>query len=90
MKTIYKYQFDTTDLVRLELPHGAKILHVDVQDGRPTMWAQVDTDAAIEQRVFYIFGTGHAIPDHPSLGIEFVATYMVMGGQLVFHMYEAK
>lgn len=62
MVTIYKYQFDIADSVKIKMPLNAEILSVQVQNGIPTLWARVDTDNSIAIHTLLIFGTGHEIP----------------------------
>jgi len=64
---IYKYElhyYTAPELVRL--PKGAEVIQMDVQD-RPdyrgaVMWALVDPEAEIEERVFLLAYTGADIP----------------------------
>jgi hypothetical protein len=63
MRTIYKYPFNVSDVVELELPRGARVLHIDVQGGLPCLWALVDTDNPPERAAFRLFGTGQPLPD---------------------------
>ena len=58
MISIYKWQFDIADEVVLQMAEGARILSVQVQDGRPTLWATVDVDAPLVRRGIFVVGTG--------------------------------
>ena len=69
------------------MPKGADILWVDMQQGQPCIWARVNPDAPKERKRIRIFGTGHPIPD--DLG-DYVGTFMMKDGALVFHLYEAE
>lgn len=42
MKTIYKYPLDVTDRQVIAMPEDAEILTVQVQNGKPMLWAVVD------------------------------------------------
>jgi len=70
MKTIWKYEVAVRDELRIEMPSGARILHVEEQPGNGgtgvCMWALVDSKNPMEMRKFIIFGTGHDIPDAPA------------------------
>ena len=63
MITIWKYPFAVQDQVKISMPKGAKIVHIESFRG-PCLWALVDTERPIEQRTFYVFGTGHEIVDY--------------------------
>jgi len=68
------------------MPKGAEVLCVQMQDGIPCMWAMVDTSTMErERRLFRILGTGH--PADNDVG-KYVGTYQMMGGSLVFHVFE--
>jgi hypothetical protein len=57
MKTIYKYPLRGV-LSDVEMPIGAKILHVHGQNGNPCIWAHVNSEAKTESRSFMVIGTG--------------------------------
>ena len=46
---------------KVEMPKGARIRHVGIQQNQVTMWAEVDPDEAPETRNFVIRGTGQEI-----------------------------
>lgn len=81
MKTVYKYHI-TYDGV-LQLPIGAEILTVGMQDDRITMWALIDSDAELEIRVFAVYGTGWQIQEP---NVKFIST--VFDGAYVWHLFE--
>jgi hypothetical protein len=83
--TIWKFSFATTDLFTLEMPARAKILTVQIQNGMPQMWAEVDPHANTEERHFAVYGTGHRLLP----GGIYIGTYQQLG-TLVFHVYEVK
>jgi hypothetical protein len=85
MKTIHKFSLATTDYQYIELPVGSKILTVQPQGNDVCLWVIVDPEAAKNRKRILIFGTGHPMPD----GIEdnYIGTYQLLGGQLVFHVF---
>ncbi len=86
MKKVYKYLLPSQDEVRLEMPMGARILHVGVQDNEQLcLWALVSPAAKKITRKFRIAGTGHEItgPSSTHLG-----TAVMYNGQLVLHVFE--
>lgn len=81
-KVIYKYTFSILQTVTIKMPRGARIVHTGEQSGSVCMWAEVDTDAATESRVFVVYGTGQTInPAHNYVGTVFI-------GPFVWHIYE--
>lgn len=85
MKAIYKYPLPVPTTV-LEMPKRAKILHVHTQEGVPTLWALVDTEAwATEMRTFIWIGTGRQFNVYDG---EYIGTAHV--DPFVWHVYEVQ
>ena len=68
----------------IEMPHGAKILDVQVQNGQPQLWALVDESAYKDRIKIGIYATGAPMPD--DLG-EYISTFQMNEGSLVFHVF---
>ena len=83
MKTAWKFILQPKTTV--EIPDGAKILHIAQQREYLCMWALVDPEQPKVKRTFIVYGTGHDMPDDPG---EFVGTALMDGGSLVFHVFE--
>ena len=90
MKTIYKYGLPPTGAPVIYFPKGAKILTIQGQQDLPQIWAEVDpNEKETEPTQFMTFGTGHTIPDPPpGKYLEYVATWQINDGMLVFHTYK--
>ena len=86
MRTVYKYPIPVTDVVRLDLPIGAELLHVAPQGEHVCLWALVEPLAEQERRVFLVRGTGQPIAD--DLKLVHVGTFLIQSGSLVFHLFE--
>lgn len=86
-KTIWKYDFETTDEQTIEMPSGGEILSVQTQADSPKMWVLLDPTNPKEKRRFRIFGTGHPISGDTS-SLHFIGTYQLRSGSLVFHIFE--
>lgn len=82
---VYKYQLNRSLESILELPKGAEVLKVDVQNESICLWALVDPNAQTETRTFEVFGTGHQMDECKR---RFINTFFVHGGQYVFHAFE--
>jgi len=87
MQAIWKYRLEPTDCQSIELPQGAKILCVQVQNEWPYIWVlNPDTDIApTEARHFTIYGTGHIHEQIPGI---YIGTFQMFKGKLVFHVFE--
>jgi hypothetical protein len=85
---IFKYEFAISDNVEIPMPRGAELLTVQVQRGIPCLWARVDTTEPRTSRRFRIFGTGHEMPSYDAWNGQYVGTFQMEGGALVWHLYE--
>lgn len=87
MKTIYKYPIEITNKQTFPMPVGSNILTVQVQNGKPFIWAMVDTAVPTEEVAIRVYGTGHPILD--SSNLEYIGTFQSMyGGNLVCHVFK--
>ncbi|WP_417459103.1 hypothetical protein [Kordiimonas sp.] len=85
--TIWKYELEITDLQRVAMPKGAKILSVGKQGAYACLWAMVDeNEDATEERCIEIVGTGN--PMHRSMGFarRFIGTVVMT--PFVWHVFE--
>lgn len=82
MRTIWKFPLLGQRTV-LQLPRGAQVLTVAMQEGAPCLWAEIpDTRAPTVDFTVRIYGTGHELP--PSW-LSHLATFM--DGPFVLHAY---
>lgn len=86
MKTIWKVEIKPWDRVSVELPEGADILTVQLQNGLPHIWALVDDQKEIKMVEIYVFGTGQLVPNHVTLE-DYIGTYQMNDGKLVYHLF---
>ncbi len=87
MRKVFKYDVPVEDVFTLDMPEGAKILSFQTQRDLPMIWALVNPDAPMQSRKFRLAGTGHPIADYDD-ELSFVATCQMMGGSLVWHLFE--
>ena len=89
MAKVYKYRLSILDEQVVNMPKGAKVLSVQSQNGAPCIWAAVNPDETeCERRKFRMAGTGHPIDD--SLVNDYIGSFMLYDGALVFHLFEIK
>jgi len=86
MKTIYKYSLAASDWQTISVPVNAQILTVQTQYNEPFMWALVDTDNDMRFVKIDIYGTGHPIDTEHQR--EYLGTFQMDGGILVFHVFK--
>lgn len=86
MLTVWKFPVRVADEFSIDMPTGAKLLTVQTQGGEPCLWALVEDADPKVARKLAIRGTGH---NADSLdGAAYVGTFQVMGGALVFHLFD--
>jgi len=90
MLSIFKYPVLIQDHFTLELPKDAEILTVQTQRGTPQLWAMVDSETEKEKRYFRLTGTGHPLGDDYLRIINYIGTFQMGNGTLVFHLFEIK
>ena len=76
---IYKYEIDTI----VVMPKEAEILCVQMQHGKPHLWALVNASNELEERVFNIIGTGWVMEFNNQ---KYIDTFQ--DGSLVWHVFE--
>jgi hypothetical protein len=84
---VYKYPLDLKATQEVRMPLLARILCVQLQYGRPTLWAMVNREAAAENHVMvpvHMVGTGHAEVPRDA---DYVGTVQLDEGTLVLHVF---
>lgn len=82
---IWKYPLSITDRQEVEIPQGARLLSVQMQNDQCCLWALCDGYAPPEIRRIAIYGTGTLIPDDPG---KYLSTFQMHDGALVFHAFD--
>ena len=85
LQTIWQFHLMVIDKQTVMMPEGSIVLCVQMQGGNPCLWALVDPAAAVRERTFRIIATGDEIKDNPG---NYVATFQMLGGSFVFHVFE--
>lgn len=86
MKTIWKFPFTPQANITIIMPARAQIIAVDVQHEQPCIWAIVEPRNPSAARHFVLRGTGHPFDGREG---EYVGTFQMHNGDLVFHLFEA-
>lgn len=88
MTKVYKFPLEISDEQKVLMPECAKVLTVQVQKGKPCIWAECNPDEKQVLRTFLIRGTGHSIDDE--IEKEYIGTIQMCEGSIVFHVFEKK
>lgn len=83
---IWKWNLQLTDHQIVNLPIGARILSVAMQDNRLALWALCDPLVDMEPRYIHIFGTGNKLPQEINK-YQYLSTFQLENGALVFHAF---
>jgi hypothetical protein len=93
LRRVWKFPLALRVEQTVELPPGARIVHVGEQGNRPTLWAEFIGPVELAQQAqphrFYLLATGQELeygPDGPH--VEYRGTVMLNDGALVFHVYQ--
>lgn len=84
-KTIWKFQIEPNDIIKVDMPIGAEVLTVQTQFEQPCIWAIVNPKAKTETRTFRMADTGHPVNENVK---KYIGTFQLMSGQLIFHLFE--
>jgi len=92
MTTIWKFELPIEDQPSIDMPIGARILSVGVQnaatDRKLMLWAYIPkTEVKTETRYFFVLGTGNPIPWDLSES-AFVGT--VQMGSHIWHVWDQR
>lgn len=87
MMKVFKYVFPIVDKFRIPMPKGSQLLTVQMQRGLPHLWALVDPDEPIINRIFRLAGTGHPIEEDPS-HLKYIGSFQMNEEALIFHLFE--
>ena len=81
---IYKYELSFESRTFVRMPEKSEIMDIQIQDGKPVMWAMVDPDSReIVVRINMLY-TGHGMQLEATRN-EYLATIQHEG--LVYHFF---
>lgn len=87
IKQIWKFEINPNKVI-IEMPKGAEILTIQIQDENPCIWALVNPENEKDLRHFEIYGTGHDIKYGFDTSRVYINTFQMHNGSLVFHLFE--
>lgn len=85
---IFKYTLELIGTQIIRMPVDAIILTVQIQNGKPCLWAMID-DRLPADKAYKIdtYGTGHNVSNESG---AYIGTYQLAEGALVFHVFGKK
>lgn len=83
-REVWKFPLTASESI-VDMPVGARVLTVQVQDGTPCIWAIVAPEQPTEVRRFFAEGTGWGCDDSIERA-PYIGTVQV--GPLVWHIFE--
>jgi hypothetical protein len=83
-RTIWKFELHPAR-PDVQMPAGAKLLHVHEQNGKVCVWAEVDSGAPLVLRRFYYSMTGGMVIDAPYVGTAHITEGIE---PVVVHVYD--
>lgn len=81
---IWKYPIPVTDHFEIEMPGAAQVISVQIQQGKPFIWAIVGPNITPAPRKFRLVGTGNDFKLMPT--DKFIGTFQ--DGPFVWHLFE--
>lgn len=90
-ETIYKYPLEAhITAQKVLLPKNAEILSAGVQGNETiNIWVKVDPNEPVqEERQLLVFPTGGDIYARDEVTLRFINTVQLLGGRLIFHVFE--
>lgn len=86
---IYKYGFGLNQNM-IYLPAGARVLSVQSQRNEPVIWALVDAGKQMIGRKIFVTATGVSFTAGMIKDMDYIGTFQLDGGNLVFHLWIEK
>ncbi len=83
--TIWKYPIGVIDEQEISVPEGAVALCVQMQEGVPCIWYQIDAHQDEVHRLSVVVGTGR---EFDSRNTKYIGTVQMAAGALVWHVFE--
>lgn len=87
-EVVYKYQISLSQSNHIDMPEGANLLTLQLQNNTPTIWCLVDDEKPMVTRIFEIWGTGDYLRPLTHYTRTYIGTFQLHGGALVFHVFE--
>lgn len=88
MNAIHKFILPMKEESAIEMPYNAKIIKGENQEGFVAIWAIVDTEAPVTNRIFRLYKTGQEIKELPENLLFIGRADVHVGMDLGMHIFE--
>lgn len=89
MLTIYKYKLNQSGINKIQMPMDASVISVGLDPMEDIcIWAIVETDNDMEERTFFVAGTGWDITEDLLEFTEISSLGTVRQGPFMWHIFE--
>lgn len=89
--TVHKQTLDVSDSQFVTFPKGFTFLKIDTQREDTCVWYLCNPDEKNKvTRQIKIHGTGHPIQDNILQKFDYMGTFQLMEGMLIFHAFISK
>lgn len=85
MRTIYKYKLELKETQRVSMPAYSQIIKAGVQDNEIYIWAIIDTDKELLDKLIRIVGTGNSTDAMTQANYHIDTVFM---GSFVWHIFD--
>ena len=87
MKRIFKYELLVADIQTIDTHTYFEPLSIEMQNEKPVLYAIIDDETPKQNVVLRTYGTGVQLDDYETRD-HYIGTYMLMGGDLVYHVFK--
>lgn len=90
IQKIYKYELKPNGSQNIVIPKGSEILTIQSQYGKACMWClcPIVEDGDYDCRNIEIYATGEPIASDMGVTRDYLGTFQLENGRLVFHVFE--
>lgn len=85
---IYKYKIPASANFTITMNPVIKYLDIKMQANDPVLYAIVDIDEPMVDHSFAVYATGNPVEPLDALSDNYLGTFMVYSGALVFHLFK--
>ncbi len=89
MKTVFKYGLQFKNFQKIGMFKDAEILKVDLQRNKLCLWALIDTEKEMEQRIFIVIKSGEELPTNRE-NLHYLNSCFLFKENETNHVFELK
>lgn len=89
---VRKYPIEVVDAFTIDMPQDAEVLCIQLDNGRPCIWARIILENPVKARRFRLFTTGQILEMPADNGGDYVGSVQSESGtrhrNLIFHLFD--